>query len=56
MTATATAKTDKKTKQETSRKDRQKQLDHELADSFPARRMAPLDTSITLIVLLSVAT
>ncbi len=36
MTAKAKTKTDKKPKQETSRKDQQNQLDRELADSFPA--------------------
>ncbi len=36
MTATATSKTDKKPKQESSGKDRQTQLDRELADTFPA--------------------
>lgn len=36
MTATAKTKTDKKPKQENSGKGKQKQLDRELADSFPA--------------------
>ncbi len=36
MTAKAKAKTDKKPRQETSGKDRQNQLDRELADTFPA--------------------
>jgi hypothetical protein len=36
MTAKAKTKTDKKPKQENSVKDKQKQLDRELADSFPA--------------------
>ncbi len=36
MTAKAKTKTDKKPKQEKSGKDKQKQLDRELADSFPA--------------------
>ena len=36
MTTKAKTKTDKKPKQENSGKDKQKQLDRELADSFPA--------------------
>jgi len=36
MTTKAKAKTEKKPKQETSGKDRQNQLDRELADTFPA--------------------
>jgi hypothetical protein len=36
MTTKATAKADKKPKQETSGKDRQNQLDRELVDTFPA--------------------
>ncbi len=36
MTPNAKIKTDKKPKQENSGKDKQKQLDRELADSFPA--------------------
>jgi hypothetical protein len=36
MTAKAKTKTDKKPKQENSGTDKQKQLDRELADSFPA--------------------
>ena len=36
MTAKAKTTTDKKPKQEASGKDKQKQLDRELADTFPA--------------------
>jgi hypothetical protein len=36
MTTKTMTKTDKKPKQETSGKDRQNQLDRELADTFPA--------------------
>jgi hypothetical protein len=36
MTPNAKIKTDKKPKQKTSAKDRQSQLDRELADTFPA--------------------